>query len=473
MGRYTSKAEWGIDGLLSTFTLTDSAVGAWMSIAVPSGTPIGYVAIYNVQINSQHWSSQIGSFEVWAGQYAGDVSSPLAIKCGEMIYRGKSGADWKDEMPYIIFCGTNKLRYVTMRQTGAERHLVVAEMYAYIDATQTSQSEMVGRYAQVSDADGSFSFDVPTGMYTLRVCSREGCGQPTASGVVIAPNGFNVRTDDGPLNLSVLLANASITRVVLRPAVGDNALGLTASFAYPQEAERADVDNATAVRYARCDVFQGRQSCAGATWSSGQIHASAHNSTGEVISFGDTLPDITSVYASVRLPLCHGFLLASSSSVAGGADGTVDCIGNCQTGRGYCYATYIGSAPVCAQCVLWAANSTRGEVLCKSYGVAQGGPLPGSDAWRSEGCPTHALSSVSQSECRQLASASANLQILRGDGSVSLYMPAVTRLVGNRPDMRVDLTATAHCLPYSLCATWLDARIIVPMCAGWRRADRH
>ena len=57
---------------------------------------------------------------------------------------------------------------------------------------------------------------------------------------------------------------------------------------------------------------------------------------------------------------------------------TVDCIGSCETGRGYCYAR----EGVCFPCVLWDPDPILGEVLCSApMRAPQGGPLPGSPAW--------------------------------------------------------------------------------------------
>jgi len=75
--------------------------------------------------------------------------------------------------------------------------------------------------------------------------------------------------------------------------------------------------------------------------------------------------------------LCAGYELESSPSMPGGGD-FVDCIGNCGDGRGYCYS----KGGLCANCVLWDADPSLGEVLCDAMGTPQGtGPLPGSAEW--------------------------------------------------------------------------------------------
>ena len=102
-------------------------------------------------------------------------------------------------------------------------------------------------------------------------------------------------------------------------------------------------------------------------------------------------PYLVGVDAPLRL--CHGYQLAAP----GGA--TVDCVGNCASGKGYCRAL----GDVCAPCVLW-HGSTPGldpgsgpggdaepnqPALCPP-GEAQGGPLPYTAEWddSSQQCAT-------------------------------------------------------------------------------------
>ena len=67
----------------------------------------------------------------------------------------------------------------------------------------------------------------------------------------------------------------------------------------------------------------------------------------------------------------------------------MDCVGNCRTGRGYCYSTMDSSK--CANCVLWDARPERGESLCSEFGVLpQGGVLPQTAAWERQDCNNEA-----------------------------------------------------------------------------------
>ena len=81
---------------------------------------------------------------------------------------------------------------------------------------------------------------------------------------------------------------------------------------------------------------------------------------------------------------CYGYEMASSPTVPGG-NVKVDCIGDCKTGDGYCYAHPLG---VCANCKLWGADPTKGEVLCSAKNAPQGGPLPNTRAWVLGQCGT-------------------------------------------------------------------------------------
>ena len=91
---------------------------------------------------------------------------------------------------------------------------------------------------------------------------------------------------------------------------------------------------------------------------------------------------------------CAGIGMPSREALPGGAR-LVNCVGDCLTGRGYCYAAALPGAAgeeatnYCANCVLWNADQAKGEVLCSATasGLAQGGPLPSDSAWEANGCP--------------------------------------------------------------------------------------
>jgi len=82
-------------------------------------------------------------------------------------------------------------------------------------------------------------------------------------------------------------------------------------------------------------------------------------------------------FAHTQQNLCHGFGLKTDAPGV-----TVNCQGDCTSGRGYCYATASGA---CAACVLWDPDAAKGEVLCSVPERApQGGVLPYTSAWEND-----------------------------------------------------------------------------------------
>lgn len=124
---------------------------------------------------------------------------------------------------------------------------------------------------------------------------------------------------------------------------------------------------------ARCQVGRhGATACGGARWEA----AAAQNGT-QLIAISKWQPSAYELFVSAPLPYCRGMRLRSSPHLPGGA-GEVDCVGDCTTGRGYCYATPGG---LCANCVLWDPDEEAGEVSCYAHGRPQGGPVPGTAEW--------------------------------------------------------------------------------------------
>ena len=112
--------------------------------------------------------------------------------------------------------------------------------------------------------------------------------------------------------------------------------------------------------------------------------------------------DIVAVWEHVghcRRTLCSGYGLPSSVALPGGGE-LVNCIGNCTTGRGYCYA----DGELCANCVLWEPDAAKGEVPCYEGAGAtsdtQGGKLPGTAEWLAD--PSCAAKSVNASLIRRM-----------------------------------------------------------------------
>lgn len=82
-------------------------------------------------------------------------------------------------------------------------------------------------------------------------------------------------------------------------------------------------------------------------------------------------------FAHTQQNLCHGFGLKTANPGV-----TVNCQGDCASGRGYCYATPEGA---CAACVLWDPDIAKGEVMCSVPERApQGGALPYTSEWEND-----------------------------------------------------------------------------------------
>ena len=105
--------------------VSDRRQGNWLAVEIPAGTAVQSVAVYNRIDLTGHWAAQLGTFEVWLGEAAGDTSSS-AIRCGTASYRHPTGFDSE---PYVVSCeGASSGRFVTIKQTGPSRYLVVAEV---------------------------------------------------------------------------------------------------------------------------------------------------------------------------------------------------------------------------------------------------------------------------------------------------------------------------------------------------------
>mgnify|MGYP003945151605 CR=1 FL=1 len=121
-------ADLSIDDDLTNYCVSNEGVGNWLSIRVPSDTPIGYVAAYNMREDRGFWPSQLGEFGVWVSNTPGDTTSSSAVKCGESVYRGGDGLDTD---PYVLWCSGAVGEYVTLKQSGGRRYLVIAELNVY------------------------------------------------------------------------------------------------------------------------------------------------------------------------------------------------------------------------------------------------------------------------------------------------------------------------------------------------------
>jgi len=189
---------------------------------------------------------------------------------------------------------------------------------------------------------------------------------------------------------------------------------------------------------AHCDVFEGRPRCGNAVWNS---NSKETQHAEEVVIEALADPGEYAVYlAASPLERCSGYGRPASSR----GDATIDCIGNCSSGRGYCVAT-LGvrgggrasdsltlpdedrhtAVSYCTACVLWDPLPT--ETLCSDVGVPQGsGPLPSTETWQLAGCNTDRfLTAARASPCRPIQRAPNSA----GDLQISSRTHALSRLV--------------------------------------------
>lgn len=113
-------AQKAIDGDPSTLCASNQQVNAWLSVRLPSSTPIAYVSILN-RGDSEEYAAWLSSFEVWVGSSFGDTS---AVKCGELNVPAMAG-------PFVVNCAGAQGKFVTLRQVGAARFLTIAELEVY------------------------------------------------------------------------------------------------------------------------------------------------------------------------------------------------------------------------------------------------------------------------------------------------------------------------------------------------------
>ena len=108
-------ANYCMDHVYSTICATGaSSPGSnWIAVQLIPGTHVGAVAVHN---RRDAYAYMLGSFEVWVGASAGDMSSESAARCGEASYDEQSEPD-----PYVIQCvgamSSESVTWVTVRQT--------------------------------------------------------------------------------------------------------------------------------------------------------------------------------------------------------------------------------------------------------------------------------------------------------------------------------------------------------------------
>jgi hypothetical protein len=134
-----------IDDDTDTIAATRKREGNWMALQLSQVTAIQYVQLTNRVDLAGSWPAQLGTFEVWVGSAPGDTSSLSAVMCGAAKYHDlwnhlrqshysghpEDKERGVDKEPYMIDCNGANGQFVTVKQTGASRWFVVAELKVY------------------------------------------------------------------------------------------------------------------------------------------------------------------------------------------------------------------------------------------------------------------------------------------------------------------------------------------------------
>ena len=116
-----------IDGNTGSLAATDNALSSdqWISVKVPSGSAIGYVAVYN-RADGQPYQGWLSPYEVWLGGTAGAQTfrcggGPITLPANFALG------------PFLTSCGgRSDLPYVTVvLRSGTSRWLTVGELKVY------------------------------------------------------------------------------------------------------------------------------------------------------------------------------------------------------------------------------------------------------------------------------------------------------------------------------------------------------
>ena len=205
-----------------------------------------------------------------------------------------------------------------------------------------------------------------------------------------------------------------------RPACGD--VGWFDPNAGPQSCDAHSQCAALGLRGACCPTADGTMlDCCSADDAAAALFANTSKVASEAVVLGSVLESTYAAFVASFPLLCEGYGRPSDRDTPGGGD-SVDCVGNCETGRGYCYATRDSfGRDICANCVLWDPQSARDEVLCDwaRFGPPQGGPLPGTEAWESSVKPDGGV----QACATELAEAWAEREDVSGLGATTCAAP--------------------------------------------------
>jgi hypothetical protein len=123
-------ASRAIDRNFDTYCWSGVQLGAWFSVRIAVGMRLGYVAVFNTRFAA---APELGDFEVWISPSFGETNPAAgARRCGQASYVASQPAS----EPYVLWCGSASTgsstgEYVTLKQLGAARSLIIAELNVY------------------------------------------------------------------------------------------------------------------------------------------------------------------------------------------------------------------------------------------------------------------------------------------------------------------------------------------------------
>jgi len=122
-----------IDGRLETVCASKWQANAWLSVQVPAGSTVDYVAIYN-RADNPRYAAWLGEFEIYVSDVVGDTSSASSVKCA-----GPVSVPWSEGgvKPFLVGCPSSPTgTYVTLKQVGGARYLTIMELEAFSTGRQ-------------------------------------------------------------------------------------------------------------------------------------------------------------------------------------------------------------------------------------------------------------------------------------------------------------------------------------------------
>ena len=115
-----------IDRNLTSICATNREANAWASVQLPEFTVVDRVVVHNRNDNNKEYQSWLSPFEVWLGESYGDMTSPVAKRCGQPELRVPATAG-----PFTVSCGGVRGRFATVVHKSTVRALTIAEITVY------------------------------------------------------------------------------------------------------------------------------------------------------------------------------------------------------------------------------------------------------------------------------------------------------------------------------------------------------